>query len=130
MSHRKPTKTKFNDDWRDDAACVEAVSADPGLKTAWDNIDHGTWEKDDYRPDPQENVAKAICFACKAQSKCLKDAIKDNESEGIRGGYRFERGAVSKEDAFEIFDTFGYRTKVRKRTDMRYVNLPEVRSND
>jgi len=96
------------------------------MKTAWDNIDHGTWEKDDYRPDPLEGVAKNLCATCPVLELCLQDAIKDNESEGIRGGYRFERGTVSKEDAAEIFEKYGFRAKVRKRGN----SVQEVQSDE
>lgn len=114
MSHRTPTKTDFSDKWRADAACRAAVKEDPSLSTAWDNVDEGTWEKNKYVPDPQADVARKICDACPVRGLCLLDALSDNEAEGIRAGFRFERGYVTKHDARKIFAEFGVRAKVRK----------------
>ncbi len=126
MSHRTPTKTEFDDEFRHRAACRDAVLAEPSLATAWDNIDVGTWEEGEYVPDPQALVAKNICFACPVRELCMRDALTDNEAEGIRGGYRFERGYVSKEDARKMYQEFGMRAKVRKTAKVVYVKNHEV----
>lgn len=116
MSHRKPTKTKFNDLWRDDAECSFIVAVEPEMETAWDNIDVGTWQKTETVPDSKADVAKNICFACPVREFCLRDALADNEAEGLRGGYRFEFGAVSKADARKIYNEWGLRAKVSKKS--------------
>lgn len=126
MSHRTPTKTDFSDEFREYAACRAVVQEDPSLTTAWDNIDVGTWEKGEFIPDPQAHVAKNICFACPVREACLRDALSDNEAEGIRAGYRFEKGYVSKEDARKMFKEFGFRAKVRKTAKVVYVKTNEV----
>lgn len=128
MSHRKPSKTQFSDLWREDAACLKSAQLEPTLQTAWDNIDVG-WEQDSV-PDEMADVAKTICSACPVRKKCLVDAISDNESEGIRGGFRFEQGNVSKEDARLIWSEYSLRVKVRKKSPSEYPTMPEVRKND
>jgi len=115
LSHRKPTKTKFNDLWRDDAECSFIVAVEPEMETAWDNIDVGTWKKTETVPDENADVAKNICFVCPVREFCLRDALKDNEAEGLRGGYRFEFGTVSKNDARKIYNEWGLRAKVTKK---------------
>jgi len=133
VSHRTPTKTDFSDDFREKAACRDAVTAEPSLATAWDNIDAGTWEEDEYVPDPQALVAKNICYACPVRELCLRDALSDNEAEGIRAGYRFERGYVSRDDARKIQKEFNLRAKVRKVAQVVYVKdhqVQELRTND
>src|SRR5690606_29622521 len=86
----------------------------PSLKTAWDNI--YVDQIDDYVSDSLEDEAKRICkTVCRVREACLRDAISDNMSEGIRGGYRFHQGAVSRRDAFEIYDEFGLRASVSRR---------------
>jgi hypothetical protein len=126
VSHRTPTKTDFSDEWREDAACRAAVTEEPSLSTAWDNIDEGTWEEDYFVSDPQAHVAKNICFACPVRKLCIEDALFDNEAEGIRGGFRFEKGYVSKEDARKMYKEFGLRAKVRKVASKPYVKTNEV----
>lgn len=116
MSHRKPTKTQFIDLWRDMASCAFVVKAEPETQTAWDNIDVGTWEKTVTEPDAQADVAKILCFDCPVREMCLRDALKDIEAEGIRAGYRFENGTVSKHDARKIFNEWGLRAKVSKKS--------------
>jgi len=124
VSKKKPTKTKFNDLWRDDALCLSAVSQDANLKKAWDNVDVGTWETPKYEPDPSEALAKSICnTACPVREKCLRDALSDNEADGVRAGFRFENGNVSNSDARVIFNEFGLRARVRKRVQVGSVEL-------
>lgn len=133
MSHRTPTKTSFADDWRHDATCRAAVVDDPALATAWDNVDHGTFEKDDYRPDPQANVAKQLCFSCPVRLECLTDALADNEATGIRGGFRFEDGYVDRDDARKMYGEFKLRAKVKKRApkiNAAIEAMSKVQSND
>lgn len=113
MSHRKPTKTFFNDDWRDEALCQPAVQSEPVLATAWDNV-FVDWTEP-YAVDPMENIAKAICKGCTARTDCLIDALGDNEAEGIRAGFRFNLGTVSSADAHAIRKEFGLKAKVRKK---------------
>lgn len=126
MSHRTPTKTDFSDAFRERAACREAVKEDESLATAWDNVDAGTWEQDSYIPDEQAHVARNICFACPVREACIRDALTDNEAEGIRGGFRFEKGYLSKEDARKLYQEFGLRAKVRKTASNPYVQTNEV----
>jgi hypothetical protein len=116
LSKKKPTKTKFNDLWRDDAMCLFVAATEEDMQTAWDNVDVGTWETAAYAPDPAENVAKTLCVSsCPVREKCLRDALSDNEVDGIRGGFRFENGNVSMSDAKVIFNEFSLRARVRKR---------------
>lgn len=133
MSHRTPTKNEFDDAYRERAACRDAVLEEPSLATAWDNIDAGTWEEENYVPDPQEFVAKNICFECPVRELCLRDALTDNEAEGLRAGFRFERGYVSKDDSRKIRKEFGLRAKIRKVAQVVYVKdnqVQELRTDD
>jgi hypothetical protein len=82
------------------------------MATAWDNVDDG----ENYVPDPQEDVARALCInACPVRERCLRDALRDNEAEGIRGGFRFENGAVSSKEGRAMFKEFGLRARIIKR---------------
>ena len=132
MSHRTPTKTYFGDEFREDAACLKASKEEPAVQTAWDNIDEGTWEKDNYVPSPLAQVAKQICLSCPVRELCLVDAIEDNEAEGIRGGYRFENGYVMREDARKIYGQFELRAKVKKNSRLREKSpeMSEVQPHD
>ena len=112
MSHRKPSKTDFQDDYRVEALCPVVVQADPDLKTAWDNI-FVDWNAP-YEADPKANIAKTICAGCPVRRECLADALSDNAAEGIRAGFRFENGNVSREDARLIFKEFSLRARVKK----------------
>lgn len=126
MSHRKPTKTKFNDLWRDQAKCLPIAQADPSMETAWDNIETGTWKKSEHNPSPLAPIAEEICVnQCPVRELCLKDAISDNEADGLRGGYRFEFGTVSRRVAQDIFNEFGLRARVSRRTPSN-VQDPQV----
>ena len=110
------------------------------METAWDNIDVGTWEKTVTVPDSKADVAKEICIACPVREFCLRDALKDIEAEGIRGGYRFGNGTVPKGDARDIYNEWGLRAKVSKksRANAKGVaveydeseDVQEVRKND
>jgi len=124
LSHRKPSKTDFQDDWRVDALCPVAVQSEPSLMTAWDNIFEG-WDVP-YGVDPQENIAREICAGCPVRRDCLIDAIQDNESEGLRAGFRFNQGNVSKEDARVIFKEFSLRARVKKLSVPVNVETEEV----
>ena len=126
MSHKTPSKTEFADEFRAKAACREAVKEDPSLATAWDNVDVGTWAEDYTIPDPQSLVAKNICMACPVRGACLRDALEDNEAEGIRGGFRFENGYISKEDARLLYKEFGIRGRVRREPAVRYIRDEKV----
>lgn len=86
------------------------------MQTAWDNIDVGTWKKTTTEPDLKADVARVLCWECPVREACLRDALKDIEAEGIRGGYRFENGTVSKEDARKIFSEWGLRARVSKKS--------------
>ena len=113
MSHRKPSKTDFKDEWKIDALCPVAVQSEPSLITAWDNI-LVDFDEARYEPDPQASVAKAICSGCPSRRECLVDAIADNEAEGLRAGYRFNQGTVDKYDARAIFSEYSLRARVKK----------------
>lgn len=103
--------------WEDDAFCRDAIALQPELVTAWDNIDHG--EK--YLPDPQEDVAKRICAACPVRDMCIQDAVQSEISEGIRAGYRFHMGWVSRAEAREIQKEFGLKARVKRGQSSTYV---------
>lgn len=126
MSHRKPTKTQFIDLWRDEAQCALISKVEPEMQTAWDNIEVGTWEKTETVPDERADVAKIICFECPVREMCLRDALLDNEAEGLRAGYRFENGTVSKYDARKIFNEWGLRAKVSKKSRISAVGVVET----
>jgi hypothetical protein len=126
LSSKSPSKTEFDDAFRAKAACREAVKEEPSLATAWDNVDVGTWEEDYTIPDPQSLVAKNICFACSVREACIRDALSDNEAEGIRGGFRFENGYITKEDARKLYNEFGLRGKVRREPAIRYIRDEDV----
>lgn len=110
--------------WRDEAACRAIVAVEPEMATAWDNIDHD----DHYEPDPQEAIARQACFSCPVREKCLREAIADPESEGIRGGYRFHMGSVDNRDALKIKREFNLKVKVLRRTSTRVIQVNNVQS--
>lgn len=114
--------------WTDEAACRGIVAVDPGMATAWDNIDKG----DHYEPDPQEQVAKAVCFdACPVRDFCLRDAVSDPESEGLRGGYRFHMGGVDNREALKIKREFRLKVRViRKTAPTREIQVDNVTSSE
>lgn len=94
---------------------------------SWDNIDVGGWEKTEYAPHPNAEIAKNICFACPVREKCLRDALSDNDAEGIRAGYRFEDGRVSRRDARNIFNEWGLRARlIKKNRTVENVKSEEV----
>lgn len=93
------------------------------MQSAWDNIDVGTWEKTVTVPDPKADIAKVLCDDCPVKEFCLRDAIKDNEAEGIRAGYRFENGTVSREDSRKIFNEWGLRAKTSKKSRVPVKNV-------
>lgn len=136
MSHRKPTKTQFIDLWRDEASCSAIVKVDPSMQSAWDNIDIGTWEKTVTEPDPKADIASALCEDCPVRELCLRDALKDNEVEGLRAGFRFENGTTSQNDARRIFNEWGLRARVSKKARVVMINdvqgekVSEVWKND
>lgn len=126
MSHRKPTKTDFKDKWREKAACRATATVDRSMRTAWDNIYEE--EIDDYVEDPQAETARQICFACEVRMECLSDAVADNMSEGIRGGYRFHQGTLSRRDARNLLNETGIQARVSKKQYIVETNkMPEVR---
>lgn len=112
---KKPTKVQFYDLWREDAACLEIVQVEPEMDGAWDNVDVGTWKSYASEPHSKAEVSKNICFGCLVRENCLRDALSDNEAEGIRAGYRFEDGRVSRRDARNIFNEWGLRAKILKK---------------
>lgn len=130
MSHRKPTKTQFIDLWRDDSSCLPVVKVDPSMETAWDNIDVGTWEKTETVPDPQAEIAKQICYACLVRESCIRDAVKDNAAEGLRGGYRFEDGTLTRREAGRLYQELGIRAKVSKKSRAVIPEVEDVESDD
>lgn len=114
MSHTVPSKTQFYDLWREEADCLAIVQVQPEMDGSWDNVDVGTWKSYSSEPHANAEVAKQICFSCPVREACLRDALSDNEAEGVRAGYRFEDGKVSRRDARNIFNEWGLRAKVKK----------------
>lgn len=105
--------------WRDEASCFDVVAEDDSMATAWDNVNTG-WEPTDYEPDPMESIAKAVCFnKCPVRMECLRSALNDEYSEGIRGGYRFHEGRMTQREATKVYRELGVRAKVIRQTKPR-----------
>ena len=82
--------------WRDKAPCYPATQANPDMANAWITEEAFGSKK-----------ARRICLTeCAVREECLRDAVQDEESDGWRGGFYFEYGAVVKKDAKAIQEEF------------------------
>ena len=86
-----------SDEWTLSAACSDTV-ADRSIPFAvWVNPGH---------PGAQKAIQTCVSV-CSVRTQCLMSALADKKAEGIRGGFSFEEGAVSSEDAIRIKEEFG-----------------------
>ena len=86
----------MNEAWRQKSACHKVTEVDPLFQTAWI-----------VRGDVGSESAKVICEGCPVRTLCLIDALMDPEASGLRAGYFFDYGVVSKKDARAILDEIG-----------------------
>jgi hypothetical protein len=61
---------------------------------------------DDNEDDFSEYCRKLCIEACPVRKLCLMDALADPEAEGIRAGYHFYQGRVSKDDRDAMLQRF------------------------
>lgn len=88
--------TNMNDDWRMKSACHKVTEVDPLFQTAWI-----------VKGDVGSETAVSICEGCPVRALCLIDALSDPEASGLRAGYFFDYGVVSKKDARAILNEVG-----------------------
>jgi hypothetical protein len=87
--------------WRDDAACATPPF---GMENAW------------VSDEPElEHKARAICSGCKVAYACLLDAMVDQDSEGIRSGYRFQAGGLPTRDRTRLRNDYGFNGRAARR---------------
>lgn len=110
------------DYWRKDAACAWLIADAPDMTNAWVE-ENG--ENSQY--------AEMVCEDCPVRKACLLDAVRDPESEGLRGGYYFTSGGVSSADGARIRRELGVRVRLRQKKPSRaqphvsvYERLPKV----
>lgn len=83
---------RVNEPWRDDAKCDEVSQSAFIPESAW----HSPTDDTKY-------LAEDICKTkCKVREECLRDALTDPYAEGMRGGFIFAEGKVSKDDVRHI----------------------------
>lgn len=83
--------------WRWKAKCHEEVQAQPFLDAAWN-----------VKNDDNAKHAKSVCeTVCPVRIDCLVDALQDKKAEGLRAGFFFDSGVVSRKDAKKILAEFG-----------------------
>lgn len=92
------------DGWHKDALCSELISTEELPPNAFISDS-----------DENDSTLDAICSRCPVRQECLIDAVQDDTSQGFRAGYRFDGGAVYREDAREINSLLGIPVKVRNR---------------
>ena len=92
----------YNDsNWLSGAECAKEVVRRDIMGGAWD----GPNEDGDRHVFHKE--AKRICRdVCPVREFCLRDAMKDEEAQGLRGGYEFDGGKVPVGIAREIVENF------------------------
>lgn len=74
--------------WRDEAACLSTAMDVDGFESAWITEDH-----------PARAEAAGICMNdCEVRNTCLLTALLDPTAEGMRGGFWFTRGALTRKD--------------------------------
>lgn len=91
-------------EWRNKASCAPIINVDITFALAWI-----------IRENPNAKRARAICDACPVKIQCLKDAIADPNSFGLRGGYFFENGVVRRPAAREIRDKYGLEARTSQK---------------
>ena len=103
-----------SDSWRDAALCARLIDSKV--------IPDSTFLVDDEYND--EYLA-SVCAQCPVMDLCLRDACLDDTAQGYRAGYRFDRGAVLREDMRELKSKYGYEVRIRNRKHVAEVQ--EVR---
>lgn len=96
-------QSRLQAEWRERAAC-DTQEADPMLLAAW--VEPNSFFLDRCR---------VICETCPVRMECLEDALSDNKAEGIRGGFFFDGGTLSSEEARAMHRQLGIRVRVRAR---------------
>lgn len=91
-------------EWRNKASCGTIIDVDLTFALAWI-----------IRENPNAKRAKSICDACPVKVQCLKDAIADPNSFGLRGGYFFENGVVRRPAAREILEKYGLEARTSQK---------------
>lgn len=82
--------------WRDRAECHKRVTS--GEVDEWAFTDE---ENPDYLR------AISACGVCPVRDQCLRDAVQDPEAQGVRAGYYFDLGVVSRSDHAKIYRETG-----------------------
>lgn len=95
------TTTNVKADWRGRAACKNLP---PEVAEAYIN------EK-----SPGADEAKKKCAMCLVRKDCLTEAVEDPDAQGMRGGFFFDGGRVTLDDAPTIRKTFHLDPRMRQR---------------
>lgn len=109
-----PVTTNVKADWREDSACSAAVEENPIIVSAWDDEN-----------SPMRTIADSICESCPVRMICLVDAIEDENSFGNRGGFFFDRGAVSTREHRNLGRNLGLQARKRQKTRVYASSLIE-----
>lgn len=105
--------TNMKKRWRERSACYKLVEAEPIFQTAW-------LVKDDVGA----SQAKALCAECPVRLDCLVDALGDPEAQGLRAGFYFDSGVVSRQDARAIMNEVGIRPFTAQRQNRTRIPSP------
>lgn len=89
--------------WRDGAACVEVVNAEPLMDGAWIQQHNLFSER-----------ARMICEDCPVRMACLQDALNDRHVEGMRGGFFFDNGLLESGEAAMMYRELRLRVRSRR----------------
>lgn len=94
----------MSDEWKKKALCHDLTTKDPSLATAWIT-----------EAGPNLEKATEVCLGCEVRMWCLRAAIDDPSSFGMRGGYFFVKGRLTSKDAARLRKELGIEAPVRQR---------------
>lgn len=92
--------------WRDKSLCDSVIINHPQMGSSWINEE-----------DSNIAEAKKVCAKCPVRAMCLIDALQDSQSEGLRAGYYFSNGTLSKEDLRQLWLNDRLRGRTRRKTN-------------
>lgn len=106
MAHYQVTTSNLKAKWREDALCEKVIQEKPEMGTAWVNENDKEFTED----------ARTICGLCKVETQCLNDALADGGAYGMRAGFFFDNGAVTKKDQRTLAAKFGVKSVRRNKS--------------
>jgi len=102
MNYAFPPFSDLNAPWRDEGTCKDNYGNDEFAPDAWVSEFSISFDQE-----------RKACRECKVRMECLVDALMDPDSEGLRGGFYFEQGKLSREDARDLWNELKLKAKVR-----------------